>query len=669
MKTGLLPPFRPGRQRGVAAVLMVLLTGMALTALALGGMHHLRGQQELTHSLRGNSEAQWRAWTGAELVRQYLSALTPQQISALERDGASLNLDRASLPQESRTLADALQIKLLPAPRAAGAVVDDDKVAAWITARSDDASVTLEVVYQLGGAPTPPSANVAAQIRGGLSTSGNIRVTGAKDALLQVEGAVDTSGSLSGVSAIQATGDILFQGNPTREDGQAPLSLWSNGDIRVNSGQFLTLKARGNITMGSGSEVETAAANGAVGSSGERVGRLAAIGDVTLAGNVAISAQLLSQGNVRSSSSNRLNALRAQGRLETSGNANIDDGLIGGAFLHNGAQIFDAAGQPRQPPPDTVRVRHQAGLKVPLEPVPEFRLGAARVNANDYRDAANLIVYWDPADRSADTLQRIRIRLQHVAGVPDGAVYRLGRQRADDWQRNDLCPELQPDGKRCALVAGQPALRLCESDTESCLAGSTAQQWLLRLKPPLGMLPGVVLFEGNLSLYGRLDNAILATGHIETSSNVQLWSLRQAGAARVCRSTDFPDVYPLNHCSADRNALRESPLLGIALLAGGYDAAQAFGGGKIRLGASNRIHGAVLAGDTLDTAGSTHIFGPVSAALQSRPPGGPPPSRPLNSLGAETVIDISGQNGLPGEGGGTPNPQTGAARVLWARYR
>ena len=50
------PTSLPSRQRGVAAVLMVLLTGMALTALALGGMHHLRGQQELTRSLRGNSE-------------------------------------------------------------------------------------------------------------------------------------------------------------------------------------------------------------------------------------------------------------------------------------------------------------------------------------------------------------------------------------------------------------------------------------------------------------------------------------------------------------------------------------------------------------------------------------------------------------------------------------
>ncbi|UGA36132.1 hypothetical protein JOS77_16680 [Chromobacterium haemolyticum] len=103
------------------------------------------------------------------------------------------------------------------------------------------------------------------------------------------------------------------------------------------------------------------------------------------------------------------------------------------------------------------------------------------------------------------------------------------------------------------------------------------------------------------------------------------------------------------------------------MLAGGYDAAQAFSGGKIKLGASNRIHGAVLAGDTLDTAGSTHIYGPVSAALQSRPPGAPPPNRPLNSLGAETVIDISGQNGLPGDGGGTPNPQTGARRGYYGR--
>ena len=315
-----------------------------------------------------------------------------------------------------------------------------------------------------------------------------------------------------------------------------------------------------------------------------------------------------------------------------------------------------------------MRVRHQAGLKVPLEPVPEFRLGATRINANDYRDAANLIIYWDPADRSADALQRIRIKLQHMAGVPDGAVYRLGRQRADDWQRNDLCPALQPDGKRCAPVSGQPVLRLCESDAESCLGGSNAQQWLLKLKPLQGMLPGVVLFEGNLSLYGRLDNAILATGHIETSSNVELWSLRQAGAARVPQS-GLSGRLPAE-------PLQRGPQCVARIAAAGDRAAgrrlrrgQAFSGGKIKLGASNRIHGAVLAGDTLDTAGSTHIFGPVSAALQSRPPGSPPPSRPLNSLGAETVIDISGQNGLPGEGGGTPNPQAGAARVLWARYR
>ncbi|WP_114153102.1 hypothetical protein [Chromobacterium haemolyticum] len=164
MKARSLPP---RRQRGVAAVLMVLLTGMALTALALGGMHHLRGQQELTRSLRGNSEAQWRAWTGAELVRQYLSALTPAQLKALEQDGATLSLDRASLPLASQGLADTLQIKLLPAPRAGGAVVDDDKAAAWITARSDDATVTLEVVYQLNGArrlrpPTPRRKSAAA---------------------------------------------------------------------------------------------------------------------------------------------------------------------------------------------------------------------------------------------------------------------------------------------------------------------------------------------------------------------------------------------------------------------------------------------------------------------------------------------------------------------------
>lgn len=291
---------------------------------------------------------------------------------------------------------------------------------------------------------------------------------------MQVEGAVDTSSDLIGVSAIQATGDILFQGNPAREDGQAPLSLWSNGDIRVNSGQFLTLKARGNITMGSGSDVETAAANGAVSSSGERVGRLAAIGDVTLAANVAISAQLLSQGDVRTSSSNRLNALRAQGQLDSRGNANIDDGIIGGAFSHNGAQIFDATGQPRQPPPGTVRVRHQAGLKVPLEPVPEFRLGATRINANDYRDAANLIIYWDPADRSADALQRIRIKLQHMAGVPDGAVYRLGRQRADDWQRNDLCPALQPDG---SAARRSPASRSC-----ACAKATRKAVWVAAMR-------------------------------------------------------------------------------------------------------------------------------------------------------------------------------------------
>ena len=77
------------RQRGIATVLIVLLTGLGLTAGVLGTVSYVRDLQEQDRTAHAQTQAQMKAWTGAEVVQQYLGQLDGTALAALLDQTAS----------------------------------------------------------------------------------------------------------------------------------------------------------------------------------------------------------------------------------------------------------------------------------------------------------------------------------------------------------------------------------------------------------------------------------------------------------------------------------------------------------------------------------------------------------------------------------------------------
>ena len=70
--------------RGIATVLILLLVGLSLSAAVFGTAHYIRSQQQQDVAAHAQTQAQMKAWTGAELVRQYLQQLQDSgQLAAL----------------------------------------------------------------------------------------------------------------------------------------------------------------------------------------------------------------------------------------------------------------------------------------------------------------------------------------------------------------------------------------------------------------------------------------------------------------------------------------------------------------------------------------------------------------------------------------------------------
>ena len=71
-------------QRGIATVLILLLVGLSLSAAVFGTAHYIRSHQQQDVAAHAQTQAQMKAWTGAELVRQYLQQLQDSgQLAAL----------------------------------------------------------------------------------------------------------------------------------------------------------------------------------------------------------------------------------------------------------------------------------------------------------------------------------------------------------------------------------------------------------------------------------------------------------------------------------------------------------------------------------------------------------------------------------------------------------
>lgn len=221
-------------QRGIATVLILLLVGLSLSAAVFGTAHYIRSQQQQDVAAHAQTQAQMKAWTGAELVRQYLQQLQDSgQLAALYAKAPPFDLTLSGDGVTSAVLAS---------------ITASDSTAKTVTARitgvtapdsSAEARAVLEVVYaEAGSEPQPPAMpRASAVFRGDLSISGGTTsFSNNKGASGYQKIAVDgklTIGSASQAKISGCTkGDITLSGGGI--DANATLSS-QNGTIRINS--------------------------------------------------------------------------------------------------------------------------------------------------------------------------------------------------------------------------------------------------------------------------------------------------------------------------------------------------------------------------------------------------------------------------------------------------
>ena len=221
-------------QRGIATVLILLLVGLSLSAAVFGTAHYIRSQQQQDVAAHAQTQAQMKAWTGAELVRQYLQQLQDSgQLAALYAKAPPFDLTLSGDGVTSAVLAS---------------ITASDSTAKTVTARitgvtapdsSAEARAVLEVVYaEAGSEPQPPAMpRASAVFRGDLSISGGTT------SFSNNEGA-------SGYQKIAVDGKLTIG-----SASQAKISGCTKGDINMSGGGIddnaVLSSQNGTITIGS----------------------------------------------------------------------------------------------------------------------------------------------------------------------------------------------------------------------------------------------------------------------------------------------------------------------------------------------------------------------------------------------------------------------------------
>ncbi|WP_248768035.1 hypothetical protein [Pseudomonas sp. MWU12-2345] len=259
-------------QRGMAATLMILFVGMALTVTALGMMYGIRGAQQQQLAAHATSPAESRVWSGVEWVRLYLQA-------QLQQDSTLANVTVGNLPISASGLSAQIISKV-----ASGS---STLVTATITATNTLATNTVQVVYVLtpaSAASSPPSGNLppALQFNGNFNYSGgslsitngstlaNIAVTGvltiSNGSTAYVSGCAKGGINLSG-GGIANNATLYTEGTFAMSSSSQPVNLTVGAKsiaISQSGGSYVAITAgafKANVLSG-GSTIGTALVGG-----------------------------------------------------------------------------------------------------------------------------------------------------------------------------------------------------------------------------------------------------------------------------------------------------------------------------------------------------------------------------------------------------------------------
>lgn len=700
-------PRSPRRQRGIAAILIILLTGLSLSAAVLGVMSRMNSTQEQSVALSAQTQAQIKTWIGAKILNEYLVSLDtddpiPNHETDLNPDGVTgLTVSLDSVESEGQTQQFFF-----------------DVVGVGAEGTRAEARSRLRVVYERI-LPSPPGTcddETPDEVRGvihfnrNLNLSGSIAVQGisGQPYEINVKGDVTTGGnSITGVNTINSTGSIQLG------SGSSFDTLRANGDVQLTgsvSGQQ-NIQARGNVCVTGGASANgVVKANGTViGDGSASYGAVSAIGvsdnagtqrcgtlvndaygapfAVDLRGNSRADS-VLAKGSVRINSGSiglsgsTADALRAEKDLRDTNWGGTEYGQIGGVLRISGSN-----------PAIATWVRVTPGLTVTIAPVEPISIDTDEFDARDIEELANY------AFKIVNGYKQVRVR--RVNGLADGDYFLFD----DTWQYKDyLCPVASRAANstsgtpRCTTSAAS-LKTICKgySASNTCFSyNSGSSKWTIAGN---GMAPGVAWFEGNLEVSnGVYFNTFVSTSNITTGGSLNVYAPNFAGysgqvgdivysrddqgrVSGICDNESFPGVYPLQFCTGGSYQPDVNSGIGnFAFMAGSCGNAECnpYVGGNVTLGSSNNIRGNVKAGNQFVSGGSTTLRGYSTAlglgtTVQNQMAGSTTIN--LRDLPATFTPQVSGPatgGGGGGGGGGEECPEDPPTEpvvsILWSRY-
>lgn len=716
-----LRPAAPrNRQHGMVSLLMVVLTGLGVLALTAAGLHAMRGSQEQQLTVHTNTQAAARAWAGAELVQQYLNGLSTAEVEAI--------------PSGALTLAGAEGIEAQVTNNIdAGSGVR--QLVVNVTGRSVQTAVVVQLVYEItpasGTAPTPSVSSIGTvDINSNLDLKGSIRVLGGTNANLMVKGTADLGGSVQGINRIcstedmsitaaisvnrvctlgnltmagsaSVTGDAEVKGNVSMSGNTSITSVLANGNVLLSGGSVGTVSTQGNITVSGGSAriTGTAAAEGDIEWTSS-----AAANTLNANGNIAYSASnsntaLNARGDIVVSGNGRVQTLNALGNTTLSSNSTSNGVMgnlrVGGNLTFDKNQVINN-GQvrgtlSREPNGASAKVKQDVirntslVVDVPVVDVPVVNPAftpSASVDVFRLKDTANFVF-----EIEAGTGYRT-VTVRNIDGIVDGRyylgdyIYKWDQPELARGNKDYLCTAVNNSG--ICTAPALPYRTVCQGNSQynGCFSyNAGTDTWTLSGQ---SMAPGVAWFDGNLNVSnGTYINTFMATGDIDTSGNLKIFSPNYAGYTPVCTNSRSASPYgitvdyrlsglwPRDLCQAD-GTYAPNAIGNTALMAGGVDASGVYVGGDISLGASNAIYGNVIAGNLLDTTGNTTVVGSVQVANLRAD------SDELTTWRGSTTIDLTNipstftpgvlpcMGGTCATGGGTT--ASAGTRIRWSRY-
>lgn len=708
-----------GFQKGIVSVSMVAIAGVGVMALTAAGLQSIKGAQEQQLVVPTNTQATSRAWAGVEAVQSYLASLDAGQLEAL---GAA-KLETKAM---SGTTATVVSNTLNGAVRA---------ITVNVTGRSAGASSTVQAVFHIAsettsGSPIKFKTIDSANINSNLKMEGGIEIIGSQSANLAVTGSVVLSGTVKGINQLCATGDITInsdidvkrvctRGNLTltgaasvtndvevmgkvTHNGKSIGVIRANGDVNIIGGSSKAgvVSSRSNINVtGGDARIENAVnalgevkwtssnsasvinANGAVNYGGaNRPTTINTRSNATISGNVQ---HLKALGNVALTGwygQGIQGSLRGAGNLSYTSSHLLRDTVIKGTLSREpNKQTWELTQQITRDPNLVVSVP-----EVVVEEVNPTVKPAVDVDVYQLKDVANYVFEAEGSKR--------KVTIRNVNGIADGTYY-LGfydyKWDVPSLARGNydyLCEAVNSSGKCTAPATPYRTICMGYSASNACIVYTASnKKWAIN---GITLAPGVAWFDGNLAVEdGKYINTFMATGNITTGGSLKLYSPNYAGYQVVCTDAKNTSPYnisidyrlsgiaPSDLCASGQ--MRPTPLANIALMAGGVNSAGTYVGGDITLGASNEIYGSIIAGNLLNTGGSTKVVGSVQAAK----------SRPGSESGTSTWIEkttidltqlpatfnpseIPCMTNSAGEGcGGAGSTTTlGGVQIKWTRY-